>query len=61
VNTEYDELERAVARTAKRAPHELLKEADWRKLVKAYLPGAPARNMEGKDLFYDAPARRFRS
>lgn len=61
VYTEYDEIARAAIRASKRLPHELLTEADWRKLVKTYLPGAPARRMEGKYSYDHAPERRFRA
>jgi hypothetical protein len=61
IHTEYDELERLAARSTKRKPHELLSENDWCKLIKAYLPGAPARDMNGKDWYHDAPHRRFRA
>jgi hypothetical protein len=43
VFTEYDQLERDANRTVRRAPHELLTKTEWRKLVKASLPGAPLR------------------
>lgn len=59
--TEYDELAPLTLRTAKHTPQELLPVKDWRKLIKPYAPGAPARDMEGKDWYADAPARRLRA
>jgi hypothetical protein len=38
-----------------------LTEADWRKLVKVYLPGAPARRIEDKYSYDHRPERRFRA
>jgi hypothetical protein len=61
VFSEYDRLEQASLRAAKRKPHELLTETEWRRLLTPYLPvGSSPGPEDNGGLVYGADVQ-FRS